>query len=340
MEITKPEDQEIKAQLVARVLTLFETLESFKLGQSKAEQAVPPNVNILERDTQASFEQDIEQALGSSSLEDYNRRSGDSSIKPVFPSKWGLTFSGDKKGLSINAFLERVEELRVARDVSELVLLDSGIDLFSGRAYQFYVTCRKEADTWEKLVKLLREKYQPPDYNEKLFEEIKQRTQGSDETMGIYLAVMTGYFKRLTCPVPEKVKLKILLRNIAPFYQQQFCLVDVTSVSQLRTLGRKLEAKREAVENFSAPPSCRLHVFEPDLAYVGEELVSEVLDVNTSVQDFSGKDMRCYNCDRPGHRAIGCLEPRKLRCYRCKLEGYTKRTCPKCSASGNGNRRQ
>lgn len=182
-----------------------------------------------------------------------------------------MTFSGDRKGLSIAAFLEKVEELRVARNVSESVLLDSGIDLFVGRAYQFYLNSRKEVDSWEKLVRLFREEYQPPDYNEKLFEEIKRRTQGPDESMVIYLAVMAGYFKRLTCPISEEVKLKILLRNITPFYQQQLCLVDVASVSELRSLGRKLEAKRDAVENFSAPPTRRSQVLEPDLAYVAVE---------------------------------------------------------------------
>lgn len=116
--------------------------------------------------------------------------------------------------------------------------------------------------------------------------------------MGIYLEVMIGYFKRLTCLISEKVTLKILLRNIAPFYQQQLSLVDVTSISQLRTLGRKLEAKREAVENFSAPPSRRSHVLEPDIAYVGEESAVETLDVATSAQDSSENVIRCYHCDR------------------------------------------
>ena len=41
------------------------------------------------------------------------------------------------------------------------------------------------------------------DYNDRLFEEIRSRTQGADEPMGIYLAVMDNLFDRLTVNVPE-----------------------------------------------------------------------------------------------------------------------------------------
>lgn len=95
---------------------------------------------------------------------------------------------------------------------------------------------RHEIRNWEGLVKEMREEFQPPDYDLKLFEEIKHRTQGRDESIGIYLASMTGLFRRMSCPVSEKVQLKVILRNISPYYQTQLGLVDITSLAQLRTL--------------------------------------------------------------------------------------------------------
>lgn len=50
--------------------------------------------------------------------------------KSVLVSKWNLIVSGDKRGLSFNAFLERCEKLRVARHLSKQTLLASGIYLF------------------------------------------------------------------------------------------------------------------------------------------------------------------------------------------------------------------
>lgn len=40
------------------------------------------------------------------------------SVRPVPPRIWKLKFSGSKNGLSLNAFLETVEELRITRHVS------------------------------------------------------------------------------------------------------------------------------------------------------------------------------------------------------------------------------
>ncbi|KAG5884121.1 hypothetical protein JTB14_009176 [Gonioctena quinquepunctata] len=99
-----------------------------------------------------------------------------SNVRSILPDKWDCKFSGEKRGFSLSAFLERVEELRIARHVSKDILLESD---------------------------LLREEYLSPKYNEKLFEEINKRTQGPDESMGIYLAVMAGYFNRLTCRFPK-----------------------------------------------------------------------------------------------------------------------------------------
>ncbi|KAJ8963738.1 hypothetical protein NQ317_002533 [Molorchus minor] len=218
----------------AKALTLFSDLHR-KAEEFEKLQSVPPQLSFLE---QSSFEAAIEPVRRSSSTSP--SRAG---IKSILPNKWNLKFCGDKKGLSLSAFLEQVEELRLARHVSKNILLESGIDLFGGRAYQFYLAYRNQVSTWDDFVSLLREEYLSPNYNEKLFEEIRRRTQGSDESIGIYLAVMTGYFNRLTCSVSEETKLKILMRNIAPFYQNQLALVEVTSIAQLRDLGKRLEAQ-------------------------------------------------------------------------------------------------
>lgn len=61
-------------------------------------------------------------------------------IRPFLPHKWNLKFSAERKDLSVNAFFERVSELSKARNASKPISLDSDIDLFEGRAYQFYLS--------------------------------------------------------------------------------------------------------------------------------------------------------------------------------------------------------
>lgn len=330
-----------RPKVFSTALTLLDELHR-KAEEATKTSSTPPQV---------SFMAPVQGAAGFASSITPSRRSSviasptvtpATSVKSVPPSKWNLTFSGDKKGLSLCAFLERIEELRVARHISKDTLLESGIDIFSGRAYQFYLAYRNQVSSWDEFLLLLREEYLTPNYNEKLFDEIRRRTQGPDESIGIYIAVMTGYFNRLTCSVPEETKLKIIMRNLAPYYQNHLALVTVNSLSELRDLGKRLEAGKEAVENFVSP-SKRGPIMEPDLAYVeageGTSAVDSFSSALTGGQaekrEITSKEIICYRCNKPGHRAIGCVEKKGKFCFRCKKEGYTIRTCPNCSRQGN-----
>lgn len=333
-----PESSPDRPQLLSRALTLMNQLLQ-KAEDVESELAVPVQICSLgSNQAQRNFAASIHPSRASSPVRPSPITQ--TNFKSVPPSKWNLIFSGDKKGISLSAFLERVEELRVARHVAKETLLESGIDLFSGRAYQFYLAYRNQVSTWDEFVVLLREEYLTPNYNEKLFDEIRKRTQGPDETIGIYLAVMTGYFNRLSCPVPEETKLKIIMRNLAPFYQNHLALVEVNSILELRQLGKRLEARKEAVESF-VPPCKRSSAMEPDLAYVqvseeGSSVDSCQMPTTVRQQNQSvSKEILCYRCNRPGHRAVGCSLNRGKFCFRCKKEGYTLKTCPDCSRSGN-----
>ncbi|KAJ8911597.1 hypothetical protein NQ315_003978 [Exocentrus adspersus] len=266
------EKQNTKSEFVAKIMQLMTNLEA-KAKKYEEKNVTPAEISLLQIDDSLSGESDSEERHNSTTLGESSRMSARGTIRRVVKStpvaKWNLQFSGDKKGMSLNAFLQRVEELRVARHITVEELLETAVDLFTGKALIWYRAVRKEVSNWNSLVKLLREEFQPIDYNEKLFEEIKRRTQGSDESIGIYLSIMTAIFSRLTCPVSEDIQLKVILKNISPFYQTQLGLTEITSISQLRTLGRKLECTREAVETFSLPSRRSNNTFEPDLAYVG-----------------------------------------------------------------------
>ncbi|KAG5864908.1 hypothetical protein JTB14_002877 [Gonioctena quinquepunctata] len=160
-----------------------------------------------------------------------------SNVRSILPDEWDCKLSGEKKRFSLSASLERVEELRIARHVSKNTLLESGIDLSIGRAYQFYLAYRSDT---------------------------------------------------------------------------QLALIEVTSISQLRDLGWRLEAQKGSVEIFAAPPRKNISL-EPDLAYVHvDETIADVCMVSTSSEggnsiEVPPKKIVCYRCNEPRHRAIGCM---------------------------------
>ncbi|KAJ8934735.1 hypothetical protein NQ318_001556 [Aromia moschata] len=254
------------------------------------ENLTPAEISILRLEESSSDESEGEDAHMDQAT-DISGSSEPGAVRRIVRStpvaKWNIHFSGEKKGMSLTAFLQRVEELRVARHVTKEELYSTAVDLFRGKALIWYRAMRREVDNWDALVKLLREEFQPTDYNEKLFEEIKRRTQGSDESIGIYLSVMSAMFNRLTCPT-------------------QLGLTDVTSIAELRTLGRRLEARREAVEAFSPPSRKTNNTLEPDLTYVGVDATSSSGTCSTVETNTENRSrLVCYNCNKPGHKAVG-----------------------------------
>lgn len=253
--------------------------------------------------------------------------------KAVPVASWGIKFSGLKNDISVSAFLERVAELKVSRNSNDYLLFNSAIDLFAPPALIWYRATRNLYSNWSELAAGLREEFQAVDYDDQLFEEIKHRTQGSNETIGLYVSVMKNLFARLTVPVSEEVQLRILQRNILPFYQTQLGLTEVSSVAELLKYGKILEARKASVEAY-VPPPLRGKSLEPDLAYVGSEPSPSRPRVRMAA--VSSAPVSCWNCGQAGHRYAQCPTPRKRFCFRCGRPDVVVTTCPRCS--GNASR--
>lgn len=178
--------------------------------------------------------------------------------------KWGVKFDGIGKDGGVKAFLERVEELRVARGVSEEDLYTSAVDLFEGKALLWYRSVRDTAKNWQALVSLLKRSFLPSDYDDRLWEEIKRRKQGRSESVTIYIAVMESLFNRLSTPPALVTKIKYVKLNLLPDISNQVALSDFDSMEGLERACVKLE------EHFAAVNRGRglaTRTFEPDLAY-------------------------------------------------------------------------
>lgn len=247
--------------------------------------------------------------------------------------KWNLIFSGDDNEMSVNAFIERVEEYRISRNVSEIELFNSAVELFRGNALIWFRANKNKISNWAELVVLLRAEYEPHDYELELWKEIRSRTQGVDEKVGSFFACLENLFARLPTPATETQKLQVLRRNIAPYYIYGIGLADIHTVDQLLLVCKRLEANRYMAEKFQPPPSNKRSLLEPDLAYQNRPRSSRVNTVSQS--DSSPKhsnDARCWNCASNGHKFSQCRLPRNKFCFRCGFKDVTKFNCPKCQS--------
>lgn len=243
--------------------------------------------------------------------------------------KWNLKFKGDHNG-SVNAFLERAEELRLAKGLSKTQLFKAAVELFDDKALIWFRANRKRIGGWDKLIEELRAEFLPADYDDRLWEEIRHRTQGDDETMGVYVAIMEQMFSRLNDQCDEAKKLKILKRNISPFYQQQLAHSVVETTNDLVRLGKVVETTRASIEAFK-PPSKAKQTLEPDLAYRGTSMTRRCDAIQVETR------LKCRNCGHEGHDFRDCRMI--LKCFGCGRPGVKRYNCPQCSGD-RGNRRQ
>lgn len=324
-------------RLLVRLLTVSSKVDSksktFKRASSTMLRSVPVDLTSLNisgnlENSDSSSESEIEEEPIQLNNED---RVSHNYI-PVF--KWNIKFRGDGRE-SLASFLQRVEEYSVARNVNKGLLFKSALDLFEGRALQWYRTIRTSIHSWEELVKELKEEFQPLDYEERLYEEIKQRTQGRNESVGSYFAVMTNLFDRLSVALPEESKLNIIARNLHPGLQRQLSLVDYKSVLELRNLCKKLEYKNTLASNFK-PPANRM--MEADLAYVEAERKIGRLNETAVCREKVQRELRCYKCNIQGHVARDCAS-RNLKCFKCGKLDRTVRTCENCNKMSENFRR-
>lgn len=236
--------------------------------------------------------------------------------------KWNLHFSGDSSKESLTAFLERVKELRESRGVSQDDLFSSATDLFAGSALIWFRSVKHTVHTWAQLEAKLRETFLSPFYDEDLLSEIKRRTQGDGENVLMFIATIQGLFSKLSSPPSEVEQVRMIRRNLLPYFIGQMALQDISTFSDLNRLCKQLETSRQLMNDFKPPPSRKANrLLEPSLAYTAVD--DSVVAISTS--------LICWNCRKPDHVYSRCPETRTLFCFGCGKQGVTKSSCPICS---------
>lgn len=249
--------------------------------------------------------------------------------------QWGLKFSGGTN-MSVNAFLERVSELKDARNATDIDLWRYAIDFFEGDALIWYRANKEYANSWEELVILMKRTFQRPFYQEELLGEIKARTQGSEESVLIFIAVMQNMFKRLPVKINELEQVQIVLKNLQPYYQRAVCRDLFSSLPDLVNVLRIVERTKINCDNFQQPKALR-NVLEPDLAYKSEDAIFEVKDIEVAEErSVPAVSKRCWNCRENGHVFRECSIPKqRLFCYKCGRFGVTTKDC-ECKGNAQG----
>ncbi|KAG6455310.1 hypothetical protein O3G_MSEX009138, partial [Manduca sexta] len=168
----------------------------------------------------------------------------------------------------VRSFIQKIEEFRLAKDISKDKLMTFAYEIFIGDALHWFRAIKGGIESWDHLIIRLREDFDVFDYDYRMITEIRDRTQGESENIVIFLSIMKGMFSRLSVPMNEADQLEILLHNIRPCYANVLAnCPNISSIDQLQALCRNYEQVRARSENFKEPVASSSRTLAPEFAY-------------------------------------------------------------------------
>ncbi|XP_050505023.1 uncharacterized protein LOC126883483 [Diabrotica virgifera virgifera] len=244
---------------------------------------------------------------------------------PINLSDWNIKFSGDPK--SVFTFLEKVQDIAESRKVDDDVLFRSAIELFSGSAVTWFRSVRDSLSSWSQLINLIKATFLPHDYEEELWQQIKNRKQKRSESFILYQAQILTLAKRLPFRPLEQTLVKYMRQNILPEYVPMIALQDTNTLGELALIIKKLE---------NNVPSVSTRKDNPHISVVSEKNVTPKRKSPQNKPNIpppqvnQSRVLTCWNCHEEGHRHSLCNKDRRVFCFRCGLENVIAPKCPIC----------
>lgn len=251
--------------------------------------------------------------------------------KPINLNSLNLKFDGTT---CVRVFIERLEELRQARNIPEHHLLSAFSDLLEGSVLNWFRNNRNNFLEYSHLLSCLKEDFDIPDLDYKLRNEINQRTQAKNETIVNYISTMQGMFSRLTHPLTGREQLEILMHNIRPEYMNNLALQKILSIDELKSYCKQLELARSRAEQFNEPNFNNLIVTSDLHRGMTSRSSHKQVSALNALHSSQTVDRKCFRCNKSTHFTNQC-KSRELVCFKCGQKGVKRTECHNCLNSKN-----
>jgi hypothetical protein len=220
--------------------------------------------------------------------------------------KWNVKFKGNPGTLL--DFLEKVEDLRIARNISEDCLFNSAYDLFDAEALQWFRSNRSRVQSWSELVALLKSCFLPFNLDSEINRELTENYQQITDNVSVFISKSKNLFARLVNPPPEIDRVNLIREHLLPFFIEQTSTLDFNTVDELNDLCVRLEKSRICSNRAGQLLAPRR---------------SQPLRAAVSMMQQPSNAIKCWNCSGPHNFKI-CTKPKmKFFCFRCGTPNVT-----------------
>lgn len=165
--------------------------------------------------------------------------------------KWNIKFSGDDDKMTANDFIQQLKEHSISRGVSETQILGGMSELLIGSAAKWYRAAVrvKPFNNFSEFAKCFIDDFDPLYKVDTRLEILKKRLQKFGERIVPYFAHMENEFALLTKvqPVPEQIR--IIRKNLLPYYISHLACYDFDSIEELKQACKNIEVGEDMIKN-------------------------------------------------------------------------------------------
>lgn len=248
---------------------------------------------------------------------------------------WRLKFTGHNNEMDIDEFIYRINILTTNNLGGDFELLcKHAHTLFDDRALEWFWRYHRQNNNidWSTLTSALRVQYKSDYKDFDILEDIRRRRQKSTETFDEYVDIISSMADKLRNPMSDRDFCETILRNLKPEIRLELLHLDISNVSQLRREVRKHERFVKEFHSIESHRSVKGRVAELSVELSKDNSDKELIDV-CAIQQV----LTCWNCEKPGHTYVDCMEVRRVFCYGCGVKDTYKPTCPRCNRKNQGN---
>lgn len=259
--------------------------------------------------------------------------------------KWPK-FSGDSNPVPVVDFLRQIEILSRSYQVTSDELRMHAHLLFKDDAYVWFTAYEGQLHTWEALLSYLKMRYDNPNRDRFIREEMRNRKQRPNELFSAYLTDLEAMAQRMTRKMSPHEKLELVVENMKISYKRRLALEPVNSIEHLAQLCYRFDAlEANLYPSRSAPRPAGLNAIGWDEVSdmegeEGDEVSLLALqaknfkrgitktDMNTAKPSYSEDQLLCWNCRKSGHMWRECNWKKNIFCHICGSPDTIASKCP------------
>lgn len=258
--------------------------------------------------------------------------------------KWPK-FTGDTNTVPVTDFLRQIDILCRSYDITKQELRMHAHLLFKDSAYVWYTTYEEKFTSWEMLESYLKMRYDNPNRDRIIREEMRARKQRPTELFSAYLTEMEMLAQRMMKKMTEAEKFEVIVENMKQSYKRRLALEPIHSIEHLAQLCFKfdaLESNLYTISGHSRPVIHQLDCHED--SDDGQHEIEEAEELNAIKARFNKKipmikptmgenqdkikQLICWNCQGVGHMWRECDRRKTIFCHICGLSDTTAYRCP------------